>query len=639
MAYAMSGKPCGKSGSEAALRVALATCNLVYGMGMNNKPKIMSSTLFHPPLSDEMLLEQNFFDLYPIDGGGALVTPEMVSSTSDDEFARQILEENALRDFGTLPRLDHKRFERWRTGQKSCWINRFYWIVPLAKRAAVTRNTELAGLVVDCLRHFIDTCPPPADKEEILTHMRRVYDRRDNSYNQATYEEVQQDETDIEYIWFDMEPACRLIHWVHAMHYLELACGLPKKDKEKIAASMYHHGKVIYYGEHGERELTVGDNHQSVRGIALLYAGAMFQGMPLADEFIADGIRIMDFHSASGFFADGALTEISPSYHAFQLWHLRDAYLLSKQVGFELDACLEKQLKKATAYLQAVTDPDGRTVCINDAYPFAARAFLKSLAFLDEFGETKSPAPVCGAGGFSDAGIFAYRANDIYLLLDASPFIGRASHHHCGKIALTLWIAGKPLFVDSGCPPYDAETYISWYRRGEAHSSLLVDDVGDGIIHAIWDIECLAQAKCEGWSTDENNNPQIGSTMTGITGAWEGITWTRTVAVKSESEVEVLDEVQSPREVGLTFIFNLHPDVLVALHDGYANYTNDKHVLKHDLESSVECEVSVEAGRCIVGFEERQNQQLRLKLHCRDNVTVRSTIARVGASPDISYVS
>jgi hypothetical protein len=42
----------------------------------------------------------------------------------------------------------------------------------------------------------------------------------------------------------------------------------------------------------------------------------------------------------------------------------------------------------------------------------------------DEFGETKSPAPVCWAGGFSDAGIFAYRANDIYLLLDASPFIG-----------------------------------------------------------------------------------------------------------------------------------------------------------------------------------------------------------------------
>jgi hypothetical protein len=44
--------------------------------------------------------------------------------------------DDALRDFGTLPTLDIKRFERWRSVQKSCWINRFYWIVPLAKRAA-----------------------------------------------------------------------------------------------------------------------------------------------------------------------------------------------------------------------------------------------------------------------------------------------------------------------------------------------------------------------------------------------------------------------------------------------------------------------------------------------------------------------
>ncbi len=67
---------------------------------------------FHPPLSDELLLKLDFFELYPLDGGGALVSPTMVSSTRDAEFAQQVLHEDALRDFGTLPKLDHRRFER-----------------------------------------------------------------------------------------------------------------------------------------------------------------------------------------------------------------------------------------------------------------------------------------------------------------------------------------------------------------------------------------------------------------------------------------------------------------------------------------------------------------------------------------------
>ena len=596
-------------------------------MASKNASSISTSPEFHPPLSDGLLLELNFFDLYPLDGGGALVSPEMVSSTKDRPFADQILEEDALRDFGTLPKIDHKRFERWRTGQKSCWINRFYWLLPLAKRVALTRDPELARLVVDCLLHFIDTCPPPADRQEILSHMQRVYDRRDNSYNQATYDEIQQDETDIEYIWFDMEPASRLIHWVHVVHFLKLGATIHPADMEKILASMYHHGKVIYYGEHDQRELLTGDNHQSLRGIALLYAGAMFPGMPLADGFIEDGIRIMNFHSVEGFFNDGALTEISPSYHAFQVWHVRDAYLLSKQVGFKLDSCVEEQLRKSSAYLDAVTAPNGETVTINDAYPFAADAFLRSIDFLGE-----SSASQNASSAFPDAGIFVHRSDDLYLLFDASPFIGRASHHHCGKNALVLWVAGRPLLVDSGCPPYDDQAYISWYRCGRAHSSLLVDGEGDGTIQAIWDIQCLAEAQCDGWSSLAGGEAQLRSTMAGIAGSWEGLTWTRTVTVKPDSEIEVLDAVESPSESTLTFVFNLHPNVSVTTGGNYADYTNEGVGLRHRWESSARCEASVEKGKCIVGFEERGNRQLLLKMRTQGSATINSTIARLGGS-------
>ena len=125
-------------------------------MSKENISWISVSRSFRPPLSDALLLESDFFDLYPLDGGGALVSPEMVSSVKDAPFAHQVLEEGALNDFGTLPKLEHKRFERWRTGQKSCWINRFYWLVPLAKHAFLQQDLEVGRLAVQCLLHFIN---------------------------------------------------------------------------------------------------------------------------------------------------------------------------------------------------------------------------------------------------------------------------------------------------------------------------------------------------------------------------------------------------------------------------------------------------------------------------------------------------
>ena len=592
---------------------------------------LRESPSFHPPLSDELLLNRNFFELYPLDGGGALVSPTMVSSTGDAEFAQQVLDQDALRDFGTLPKLDHRRFERWRTGQKSCWINRFYWLVPLAKRVAITQDQQLAQLVIDSLLHFIDTCPPPGNEQEILAHMRRVYDRRDHSYNQATYEEIRQDETDIEYIWFDFEPASRLIHWIHILYFLQLGTTIDPQSRQKILASMYHHGMVIYYGEHNRRKLLVGDNHQSLRGIALMYAGAMFREMPLAEEFLRDGIRIMNFHSNQGFFEDGALTEISPSYHAFQVWHVRDALLLCRQCGLNLDPQVEHRLRSHLAYLDAVTTPDGKAVSLNDAYPLTVSTFLKSFDFLNHPSDGKD-----GTTGFADAGIWATRQRDLYFLMDASPFIGRASHHHCGKNAPVLWVGGKPLLVDSGCCPYDDQAYITWYRLGQAHSSMLVNGQGDGLIRGIWDIECLAETQCDGWQTLNDKHLQLSATMTGIAGPWEGVVWPRTATVKSATVLELLYTVRAPREATLTFVFNLHPDVSVTATGKHANYLNDSVEVCHRWESSTPCEAKVVEGKCIVGFREQVNQQLLLEMRIKNRATLKSTLVRAGTQPGIT---
>jgi hypothetical protein len=59
----------------------------------------------------------------------------------DREIYDRIINQGALADFGTLPALDFGKFERWRSIEKSCWINRFYFIVPLDEIAAPVKTT------------------------------------------------------------------------------------------------------------------------------------------------------------------------------------------------------------------------------------------------------------------------------------------------------------------------------------------------------------------------------------------------------------------------------------------------------------------------------------------------------------------
>jgi len=574
------------------------------------------------PMPDELLLSENFFELYPLDGGGALVSPEMVSGTEDEVFAREVLDGDALADFGSLPDLDFRRFERWRSAQKSCWLNRFYWLVPLAKRFVRTRDQALARLIVGTMRHFVATCPAPADRAAAIEHMRRVYDRRDNWYNRATFEEIQRDESDIEYVWFDFEPACRLIHWVYTLHFLRMGGGITDAEWRALRESIHRHAEVIYWGEHGERSLTAGDNHQSLRGIALLHAAAFLRGVGAWESFLEEGRRIAEFHCLEGFLPDGALREVSPSYHLFQMWHVRDAWRLSKQLASPLAPETQTRLARMAGYARAVSDPEGETVVINDGYPARTSALLRSVGFPP------------GAGGeeealsFPDAGIAVLRRKGLFLLFDASRFTGRASHYHAGKNAFILWVAGRPFFVDSGCCPYDDELFTKWYKLGAAHSSMQVDGQADGHLAGYCDFESFAKPSLSAWSLSRENAATVSSTLTSTVPAWRGVRWTRTVEVTKKDDVVIFDRVESSREVSLSFVFNLHPEVSVALADSRAILRNGAIGLRLSWTSEKDSNAEIRKGNCFLEAGHRENRQVRVHLRGKGVTKVRFTVSQ-----------
>ena len=60
---------------------------------------------FRPPVAAELLENNNFFELYPFDGGGSFIQQEIVGSVDDRRIAKAVSEDGALHDSGPLKKV------------------------------------------------------------------------------------------------------------------------------------------------------------------------------------------------------------------------------------------------------------------------------------------------------------------------------------------------------------------------------------------------------------------------------------------------------------------------------------------------------------------------------------------------------
>lgn len=199
-----------------------------------------------------------------------------------------------------------------------------------------------------------------------------------------------------------------------------------------IFRSIYQHAELIFIGEEYFLEMERG-NHQSLRGLVLLLAGCYFS----KKNFIKKGIEICNFHFKNDFLADGTLCKNSPSYHVFETWHMRNAYLLSQKYKIKLLADIPKRLKKATNFIKVFRKPNGFSPVINDGYSINLNPFLETLSFIKSLKRNSAKSFF-----FKNAGMGIYKNNKRYFLLDASPYTGSDSHYHAGKNAFTYWWKG-----------------------------------------------------------------------------------------------------------------------------------------------------------------------------------------------------
>jgi len=500
---------------------------------------------FQPPLSEAMLRRWDFFELYPPD----------IIGMPDLEYGELVGRTQTIEPGGRLPNLDWHQYERWRTAENTSVLNRCYFIASLARYAWLGKDRTMARLLVDTMLHFVASCPPPDAPQDIAQHIRDTLYLRHHSYNLKTYDEIQKDETDIRYIWFDFQPASRLMHFAYALYFLRGLDVLDTSERSLLCRSLYEHAEVIYHGEQS-LPLEVSDNHQSTRAAALMMGAAFFKGIGLWRSFAEEAARIIAFHSRESFFADGVLKEISPSYHTSVAWHVRDCCLLAKQNAFSLPDAVSDQLANAVAYIESMTAPNGKTVVIDDGREVAPGAWL------DAMGDFRSPAQASKTSYFPDAGLATLRRPGLFLVFDASVFTGEITHYQGGKNGLILWSGGRPFLVDSGSPDlYDDEWFSKWYKQPQAHSTLLVDGVGDAQLKGFTEFVSHAVLQCDGWHTEPDGSVWIEARHESTDPTWEGVTWSRRLNISPDDIVDIEDQVHAQRAVTLTFLFNLHHEV------------------------------------------------------------------------------
>jgi hypothetical protein len=244
--------------------------------------------------------------------------------------------------------------------------------------------------------------------------------------------------------WHPYPLSTRTANWIAA------AGLLPELADASFADSLWR--QLAYLSRNVEDDVL--GNHLIRNARALVLGGAAFG----EERLVRRGLALLERELPQQVLPDGGHYERSPTYHLLVLRDLLEARAASGETF--LDAPIERMRRFAAALMR----PDGRPALFNDGS-------------LDYATELELPAPPDGLVVFPDTGYAVVREGPLWLAFDCGPpapsFL--PPHAHSDGLSFQLWVAGRPLVVDSGTFTYEAGAERDWFRGTRAHATVAVD--------------------------------------------------------------------------------------------------------------------------------------------------------------------
>jgi hypothetical protein len=334
--------------------------------------------------------------------------------------------------------------------------------------------------------------------------------------------------------WLEDNPCPYGINWVCAMDVgiramniiwayllIQHAPSVADDFRARLAISLFQHGQFILFNlEYGVREngLIINDNHYLTNVVALLHLGLLCPELKTAETWKNVGLAALVEEMDHQVHPDGSDFESSLLYHRLALELFVAGALLCRVNGITLSKEFWARLERMFEFVLFVTRPDGKTPQVGDGddgrlyilgdYAYWDRADLRYLlsvgavlfqrsdmkaysggfseeAFwllgpsaLDVFAGLHDEQVELGSRAFQDAGLFAMRAGDGYLLACAGTVGtgGYGNHKHNDLLSFELYVGDRAFIVDPGTYLYTRDpSWRNLFRSTPYHNTVMVD--------------------------------------------------------------------------------------------------------------------------------------------------------------------
>lgn len=307
-----------------------------------------------------------------------------------------------------------------------------------------------------------------------------------------------------------LEIAYRAITWCWLLWLLRDALG--RDLQAKLTISLEAHGR------HVERYLSTyssPNTHLTGEALGLFYLGTVLHGSRYASRWRGKGAAILERWLDIHVLPDGVYFEQASQYHRYTAEIYLHYALLGRSTGWSVSSAVRDRLGRLFDVLRSLACAQGRIPLLGDddgglllpldeRPPDDVSGLLQAGAVFLDRPELAPPAAspglaywLCGLeathglseGGqtspawrdvvFADGGVAilrdGWKSEDAVAVIDAGPH-GALScgHSHADALAMTLSLAGSPLFIDRGTLTYTGPQRDE-YRSTRSHNTLEID--------------------------------------------------------------------------------------------------------------------------------------------------------------------
>jgi|GEM_PF-6064284 len=490
---------------------------------------------FHIP--DALWRSYEYLDLYPLDGGASFIVDEYVKTRRHREITAQLLRGELFRAWGPLDNLEWTRNGDVGSLELYAWLHRWYFAPSVARISFLTGDEKLAELILRLMSDWEVKMGYPANKEEMVALEEKAL-AWDYRFQRGL---LSPEEAHVPWEWYDFQPAYRLLVLLCTTVLLRNTRALAARSEDMKRWIRGHANSILWVTEHYGYKY---GNHHTLRMMCMYLAGALVQDEN-AERWRQLALEMQTRHIGEDFFEDGMYKESLPGYTPFVLTHFREVLLSAKANGQEVPEIFRDTLLRSLRLLKAMVMPDGYLPVINDGPRVDITA---TLALMEHYypipeSETKTFYPN------KPSGFPIFRDERNYLLFDAN--YAHGSHVQAGKLGFVLWRDKDPFIIEGGCCNYDNPDFQPYFRRGWAHSTLLVDGQEDAVWKSFWVWAERAHPVIKAFS--EGKHPSVCAESDGFKRL--GVTFSRSIDHPDIDTFRITDDIRNTTGTPRTFTF------------------------------------------------------------------------------------